>query len=679
MVTGDERGEGLVGDGQLLHGACLDQLGGETEAEQPSAVPGTRPIAPPGPLSLRPQSFLLFRQPKMPPPRSLPGSVRPAPPGSQLLLPLSAAAGSHRGREAAERVVLAAEHHGACWELLRAAPGDVLARVEGKALCRDRGHRVGEGDGALVHLRERPQPSVCCAHARRGASAHAEAVLLRPSSKHRQPGSHLGAGWSWGLPGLRVSAGSDQAPRPHRAQPSRVCQALFSCSGLAPRAGQRGVRGTGGPCGASQAALVTAGASENPTPPHCPHLLVEIHHEWVLVGRVRSRVQHSWRRAGQGVGAGLIYGDGLRQGRRLRLGEGRRRVALILGQKGLQRSLAPCPLAPGGGAEKHTRRDPGPGAGSPKDWGTRARRVHSVPLSRGRALAPRPSPLPPHPGERAAVSAPGRGKERAAQRRPVPGSHTSPRPDPAEPAGQAGTVGPYLRRRCSGLLQGPPENRRWEKGAEGGRLFTASSHGRIGDVGRRRGAPDLGLRTGQDTSAATPAGKGTGKGKGTEKGSCPAAPPLPKGEPRAPHPATRPREGRRGRGPTRGAAPSTPGPRRTRGPGPARRRPPATCREQKHNKGRTKAGARRPRGGAAVPRPDPAQPPRPVPAGRAAPLFAAGPPTARAGPGRHGWPRAAPRPLLGGAGRGPFKTRRRRRRGPAAPGGGGGRGLAGAT
>lgn len=34
---------------------------------------------------------------------------------------------THRGREAAERVVLPAEHHGACWELLGTAARDVLS------------------------------------------------------------------------------------------------------------------------------------------------------------------------------------------------------------------------------------------------------------------------------------------------------------------------------------------------------------------------------------------------------------------------------------------------------------------------------------------------------------------------------------------------------------------------
>lgn len=82
MVTGDEGGERLVGDGELLHGTRLDQ----------------------------------------------------------------------RGWKAAEGVMLPAEHHGACWELLRVAPRDMLTRVEGEALGRYRGDCVGQRDSPLVHL-----------------------------------------------------------------------------------------------------------------------------------------------------------------------------------------------------------------------------------------------------------------------------------------------------------------------------------------------------------------------------------------------------------------------------------------------------------------------------------------------------------------------------------------------
>lgn len=43
----------------------------------------------------------------------------------------------------------------------------------------------------------------------------------------------------------------------------------------------------------------------------------------------------------------------------------------------------------------------------------------------------------------------------------------------------------YLRLRCAGALQGP-KNLRWLMGAEGGHLFTASSHGRICNVGKAK-------------------------------------------------------------------------------------------------------------------------------------------------------------------------------------------------
>lgn len=57
-----------------------------------------------------------------------------------------------RGREAAEGVVLPAEHHGACWELLGTAARDVLACRQGEALGRHCGDRVGQRDRSLVHL-----------------------------------------------------------------------------------------------------------------------------------------------------------------------------------------------------------------------------------------------------------------------------------------------------------------------------------------------------------------------------------------------------------------------------------------------------------------------------------------------------------------------------------------------
>lgn len=76
----------------------------------------------------------------------------------------------------------------------------------------------------------------------------------------------------------------------------------------------------------------------------CTYLVMQIHHEWVLVGRVSSWVKHSWRRAGKSVGAGLIYRDV-----RL-LGEGRVHLGLILAQQGCQRSVASSPLTPSRGA-----------------------------------------------------------------------------------------------------------------------------------------------------------------------------------------------------------------------------------------------------------------------------------------------------------------------------------------
>lgn len=74
------------------------------------------------------------------------------------------------------------------------------------------------------------------------------------------------------------------------------------------------------------------------------HLVMQIHHEWVLVGRVSGWVKHSWRRAGKSVGAGLIYRDVWL------LGEGRVHLGLILAQQGCQRSVASSPLTPGRGA-----------------------------------------------------------------------------------------------------------------------------------------------------------------------------------------------------------------------------------------------------------------------------------------------------------------------------------------
>lgn len=97
---------------------------------------------------------------------------------------------------------------------------------------------------------------------------------------------------------------------------------------------------------------------------------------------------------------------------------------------------------------------------------------------------------------------------------PCPSRTREPAPQPHVPQGTGSTppCSPYLRRRWSGLLQGPPEKRRWAKGAEGGRLFTASSHGRIGDVGRRVGTRDLRLQAGQDSSTLNSARGTAGHG-----------------------------------------------------------------------------------------------------------------------------------------------------------------------
>lgn len=47
----------------------------------------------------------------------------------------------------------------------------------------------------------------------------------------------------------------------------------------------------------------------------------------------------------------------------------------------------------------------------------------------------------------------------------------------------------YLLLRCTGVLQGSPRNLLGFKGAVGGSLFTAISHGRIGDVVQTSHAP----------------------------------------------------------------------------------------------------------------------------------------------------------------------------------------------
>lgn len=97
MVAGDDGGERLVGDWELLHGACLDQLQGlERSVRQ-------------GHLCL-PQN--IKRSPHPQPPRSGVAPTQPlgnpwSPPG----VPFSTPTVTHRGREAAERVVLSTEHH----------------------------------------------------------------------------------------------------------------------------------------------------------------------------------------------------------------------------------------------------------------------------------------------------------------------------------------------------------------------------------------------------------------------------------------------------------------------------------------------------------------------------------------------------------------------------------------
>lgn len=48
--------------------------------------------------------------------------------------------------------------------------------------------------------------------------------------------------------------------------------------------------------------------------------------------------------------------------------------------------------------------------------------------------------------------------------------------------GRSILVEPYLLLRCTAVLQGSPRNLLGFKGAVGGSLFTAISHGRIGDV-----------------------------------------------------------------------------------------------------------------------------------------------------------------------------------------------------
>lgn len=236
-------------------------------------------------------------------------------------------------------------------------------------------------------------------------------------------------------------------------------------------------------------------------------------------------MQHSWRCAGESVGAGLIYRDV-----RL-LGEGRVQLGLILAQQGCQRAVASSPLTSGRGAAGPRRErnragvTPGPGGARPlpgsREGTLRAGLLVPLPSSSSSARPVRvvlvlcvkgtppcrDRPCPP---------------DALPHRQPPPGARRVLAAALAHPRRRARAPprAPYLRRRWSGLLQGPPENRRWLKGAEGGRLFTASSHGRIGDVGRRMGAragpqaPGQGetpapwiLREGQRVTAPEPPGR----------------------------------------------------------------------------------------------------------------------------------------------------------------------------
>lgn len=242
---------------------------------------------------------------------------------------------------------------------------------------------------------------------------------------------------------------------------------------------------------------------------------MQIHHEWVLVGRVSGRVQHSWRCAGESVGAGLIYRDV-----RL-LGEGRVQLGVILAQQGCQRSVASSPLTPGRGAagppQERNRAGVTPGQGQ-------CPALQCSGLSPSSGCQP-PAPLalcvplcvlstgPPPPPMLLLATLPTLSSPSPAGAGGCPSGLYNPQCVPTQAQRPLGLrAAPYLRRRWSGLLQGPPEKRRWLKGAEGGRLFTASSHGRIGDVGRRMGTRDLRLQAGRDTSTLDPVRTTAGHG-----------------------------------------------------------------------------------------------------------------------------------------------------------------------
>ena len=127
---------------------------------------------------------------------------------------------THRGREAAERVVLPTEHHGACWELLSAAARDVLACRQGEALGGHRSDCVGQRDRSLVHLQKR-DPELWGGH-----SAGPELRQSRWASS--LPFS------SWGLPTVDPAATS--CPNPQRVlwEPRRGFIALSLIHHVAP-------------------------------------------------------------------------------------------------------------------------------------------------------------------------------------------------------------------------------------------------------------------------------------------------------------------------------------------------------------------------------------------------------------------------------------------------------------
>lgn len=101
MVAGDDGGECLVGDGKLLHGTCLNQLWGEMERKTRVRHPCPLPRASKGPCALR-----NLRYSGLGCPHHLWALTAQA-----AGCPQASPAVTHRGWEAAERVVLSAEHH----------------------------------------------------------------------------------------------------------------------------------------------------------------------------------------------------------------------------------------------------------------------------------------------------------------------------------------------------------------------------------------------------------------------------------------------------------------------------------------------------------------------------------------------------------------------------------------